>query len=182
MTDEEKAEKYIKQDGTNGEKVWEKINKEFPNSLIVKTEKSKKRLAELLCEYTKVVFIDGLAEGRKEGYSKGLDTFPNTRRENERLRRTMLNYSECITEHQNTIKRKDEENKELKAQITELEKKINTLKIKNASLQKKNEQQAKQIEKMKCCGNCKWYRVENGGETFCDCVGDCIDFDKWEEL
>lgn len=39
-----------------------------------------------------------------------------------------------------------EENKRQKAQITELEKRINTLKIKNASLQKKNEQQAKQIE------------------------------------
>lgn len=47
------------------------------------------------------------------------------------------------------IQVKDKVIAKFKTQITELEKRINTLKIKNASLQKKNEQQAKQTESLK---------------------------------
>lgn len=54
------------------------------------------------------------------------------------------------------------------------------LKLKNEALEEFNTQLIKYAEKLHCCGNCKWYRIENGGETYCDCVGDCIGFDKWE--
>lgn len=64
MTDEEIAEEYIRTDGTNGEMVWKKILKEFPKCITVDSKESKKRLAELLCEYTKVVYLDGMAEGK----------------------------------------------------------------------------------------------------------------------
>lgn len=64
MTNEERAEEYIRTDGTNGERVWKKILKEFPKCITVDSKESKKRLAELLCEYTKVVYLDGMAEGK----------------------------------------------------------------------------------------------------------------------
>ena len=70
----------------------------------------------------------------------------------------------------------EKENERQKAQITELEKKINTLKIKNASLQKKNEQQAKQIEKMKCCGCCKYSARDNDLLPCSECDGKS----KWQ--
>lgn len=69
---------------------------------------------------------------------------------------------------------------ELKAQIEELKKDKEYLDKINNEQTEVILQLQQQIEKMKCCGNCKWYRVENGGEIFCDCVGDCINFDKWE--
>lgn len=69
-----------------------------------------------------------------------------TNKENERIRRTMLTYSECITEHQNTIKRKDEENERLKARI----------------------------EKMKCCGNCKKRTLDNAENDICEVDGERV--------
>lgn len=55
--------------------------------------------------------------------------------ENDRIRRTMLTYSECITEHQNKIEKLEKENKALKqdwqimkSTITELNEKIETTK------------------------------------------------------
>lgn len=80
---------------------------------------------------------------------------------------------------------KDNEITELKAQLTILEKRINTLKIKNASLERKNEEQKAQTEKMKCCGNCKYnnrplvYDKEDGCYRKLYCK-DCYLRNKWE--
>lgn len=64
-----------------------------------------------ICEYA-ALYVAGMNAGRKERE----DEIKQVEQENERIRRTMLTYSECITEHQNTIKRKDEENKKIKKQ------------------------------------------------------------------
>lgn len=78
MNDEERAEKYIRTDGTNGEKAWQKIHKEFPNCIVVKSTESKKRLLELFLEYAKVLFLDGLAEGKPKWHDlrKNPDDLP----------------------------------------------------------------------------------------------------------
>ena len=45
---------------------------------------------------------------------------------------------------------------------------------------KENEQLKAQIEKMKCCTNCKHYCINNEDEFDCCRSYDCAKFDKWE--
>lgn len=78
------------------------------------------------------------------------------------------------------IKELQRENEQLNQKILDLQQELHDSEMflisANNEVQKLNEK----IKKMKCCGNCKWHRIENGGDIFCDCVGDCIDFSKWE--
>lgn len=111
------------------EQAEEYVNKKLCS--LCREEKSKTKCATCSTFLTAYkCHLDGLAEGRKEQEKKD------------------KGFCEAVCMKGGKIA-------DLKAQITEIEKRINTLKIKNASLQKKNEQQAKQIEEMKCCGNCK---------------------------
>lgn len=48
------------------------------------------------------------------------------------------------------------------------------------SLQKENQRFQEQIEKMKCCTNCKHYCINNEDEFDCCRSYDCAKFDKWE--
>lgn len=147
MTYEEIAEKYIKQDGTNGEKVWEKINKEFPNSFIVNTKKSKTRLAELLCEYTRVVFIDGLAEGERIGKEKQwIATEKAQKKTSEKIRKLEKENKiseEIIIGEQQEINRLEKEIK----QIIERERVVPEHYL--CEMIEKNKELKAQIEKMK---------------------------------
>lgn len=45
---------------------------------------------------------------------------------------------------------------------------------------KENEQLKQQIEKMKCCTNCKHYCINDEDEFDCCRSYNCTKFDKWE--
>lgn len=109
------------------------------------------------CGYTEKVieFIAiGLAEGRKEGYEKGLDTFPNTRREN----RELIDKLNLQNQRLNVLKKEKEE---MKNQIEIQYKGNQTLGNNNTKLLDKIQSLKAQIEKMKCCQMCK--HLENSG-------------------
>lgn len=132
MTDEEKAEEYIKNEvciklcptwKANGEKC-----DLFPQCHYISSKIKYYRL--------------GLAEGRKEGYEKGLDTFPNTRREN----RDLIDKLNMQNQRLNELKAKNEE----------LQCQIRVLTETRSILQEQVEDNAAQIEKMKRCNNCEF--------------------------
>lgn len=48
------------------------------------------------------------------------------------------------------------------------------------NLEKENEQLKQQINKMKCCGNCKHYCINDEDDFDCCRSYNCTKFDKWE--
>ena len=72
-----------------------------------------------------------------------------------------------------------------KKRIAELEENIkgkeNEFRYFSNSFRKKISELKEQIEKMKCCENCKHYYNQNG-DTWCELPKDvdCTDFDNWE--
>jgi hypothetical protein len=61
---------------------------------------------------------------------------------------------------------------QLKDQLSDTYKKLNEAEVEIATLNK-------QIEKMKCCGNCKHFNWDDAGGTV-SCEKDCLMFSKWE--
>lgn len=57
---------------------------------------------------------------------------------------------------------------------------ITGLEEENQELKFLNEQLRQQIEKMKCCGNCKHYCINDEDEFDCCRSYNCTKFDKWE--
>ncbi len=115
------------------------------------------------CPYRKGIKY-GLAEGRKEGYELG--------KNNERK-------SQCGKKnYEKDIARLEKENAELSNSVTELTNTKTELKSKITELEK-------QVEKMKCCGNCKNIGSdseigENGDYTDYTCI-QCDDFSTKEK-
>ena len=60
---EKQAEEYLKQDGTNGEKALSEILKKYPNPIEVKDKEEMKNVLNLLCNYPKEVWKDGVKWG-----------------------------------------------------------------------------------------------------------------------
>ncbi len=71
---------------------------------------------------------------------------------------------------------------EIKNRLSNIGEAIGTIALEYISeLEQENEQLEQQIEKMKCCRNCKYWNVpDDVFNTPCEKCDVCKDFNKWE--
>lgn len=144
MTDEEKAEEYLKE--------------------ICPICNDREACLEDGCNcYIKEAYFDGLAEGRKEEqektcYCKHIQNFEKENAELEKDKEWL-----------------DNTNNEQTKVIIDLQEQIDQLSNDNHVLKTAFITQNEQIEKMKCCGNCKYSQYIS-----CPNVRQCSNYSKWE--
>lgn len=194
MTDEEKAEEILQTKGSMT----------FCAKGCGYTEKVKELIAIGLSEGRKESILKECATDCK--IPEGCDVFvryellakenaellESCRDKDRQLNNWFLSYNEVIKENEELNRDKTElvnSVTELTNSKTELENKVTELKADKEYLDKVNNEQTEvilklneQIEKMKCCGNCKHWIVKLGFDSKCELNEPC-EFgkrDKWE--
>lgn len=162
MTDENKAEEYV--------------NKKLCS--LCREEKSKTKCATCPTYLTAYIcYLDGLAEGRKELEKENAEQ--KQKLESDQLALNEAN--EIIAELKYNLKCRDDELAESKAEINQIiERERVVPEHYLCEMIDKNKELKAQVEKMKCCNNCKNAHYDWREQVLEGICNECRNYNKWE--